>query len=139
MALVFHRTLAIPFWTIVFVTVALTAPPPARLLSMPPTLFVTAIVGLTLLVFTMLVAFPWVRPSRSLARVNPSTYKDKATAGSAMTAGISVRTPAEPDWRTAEDALDLVRMDDDGGWQPGVERMKVRRLLSPSLKERERR
>src|SRR5580765_7416521 len=108
MALVFHRTLAIPFWTIVFVTVALTAPPPAKLLSMPPTLFVTALVGIALLVFTMLVAFPWVRPSRSLALVNPSTYRDKANAGSAMAAGSGVKTSAEPDWRTAEDALDLV-------------------------------
>ena len=47
-------------------------------------------------------AFPWLRPSRSLARVRPSIHRDEASAANGD---------------TAADALDLVRMDDDGGWQ----------------------
>ena len=55
MALVFHRWLAIPLWAIVFCTVALTAPPPATQLLMPPlTLFIIAIVvGIAVTVLTM--------------------------------------------------------------------------------------
>jgi hypothetical protein len=34
-----------------------------------------------------------------------------------MAAAISVRTLDEPNERTVDDALDLLRMDDDGGWQ----------------------
>jgi hypothetical protein len=34
-----------------------------------------------------------------------------------MTAGTGVRTLDEPNRSEADDALDLVRMDDDGGWQ----------------------
>ena len=38
-------------------------------------------------------------------------------AGVIVAAGTRVWTLDEPVRRTAEDALDLVRMDDDGGWQ----------------------
>ena len=117
MALMFHRRLAIPLWAIVFFTVALAAPPPATLLLMPPTtLFVIALAGIAVLVFAMPGAFPWVRTSRSLARVTPSIHRDEASAGSAMHGGSCART-RRANWHTAEDALDLVRMDDDGGWQ----------------------
>jgi hypothetical protein len=34
-----------------------------------------------------------------------------------MTAGTGVRTLDEPNRRESDDALDLFRMDDDGGWQ----------------------
>ena len=115
MALMFHRRLAIPLWAIALFTVALAAPPPATLLLMPPTtLFVIA---LAVLVFAMQSAFPWVRTSRSLARVKPSIHRDKPSAGSAMDGGICVRTPDKPNCHTEADELDLVRMDDDGGWQ----------------------
>ena len=118
MARVFHRRLAIPLWAMVFFTVALAAPPPATLLLMPSTaLFAIALVGTAVLIVRMPRAFAWSRPSRSVARVNPSTYRDKATAGSPMDAGISVRTLDGPHESTADDALDLDRMDDDGGWQ----------------------
>jgi hypothetical protein len=118
MALMFHRRLAIPLWAIVFFTVALAAPPPATLLRMPPaTLFVIALAGIAVLAFAMPGAFPWLRTSRSLARLTPSIHRDEASAGSAMDGGRWARTPDDPNWHTAEDALDLVRMDDDGGWQ----------------------
>lgn len=126
MALMFHRRLAIPLWAIVFFTVALAAPPPATFLLMPPTtLFVIALAGIAVLVFAMPNAFPWLRASRSLARVTPAIHRDEASAGSAMDGGSCARTPDEPNRLTAEDALDLVRMDDDGGWQ-----MPDRRLSS---------
>ena len=93
MALMFHRRLAIPLWAIAFFTVALAAPPPATLLLMPPTtLFVITLAGIAVLVFAMPSAFPWLRTSRSLARVKPSIYRDKAGAGSAMDGGICMRT-----------------------------------------------
>jgi hypothetical protein len=118
MPLMFHHRLAIPLWAIVFFTVALAAPPPATLLRMPPTtLFAMALAGIAVLVFAMPGAFPWLRTFRSLARVTPSIPRDEASAGSAMDGGSCARTSDESNWHTAEDALDLVRMDDDGGWQ----------------------
>ena len=54
MALVFHRWLAIPLWAIVFCMVALTTPPPATQLLIPPiTLFIIAIAGIAVTVLTM--------------------------------------------------------------------------------------
>jgi hypothetical protein len=88
------------------------------MLLMPSaTLFVIALVGIAVFVVTIPGAFSWSRPSRSLVRVNPSTHRDKANAGSAVAAAISVRTLDEPRDSTADDAIDLVRMDDDGGWR----------------------
>lgn len=69
MALIFHRRLAIPLWTIAFFTVALAAPPPATLLLPPITLLVIALGGIPVILFAMPRAFPWLRTSRSLARV----------------------------------------------------------------------
>jgi hypothetical protein len=106
MALVFHRRLAIPLWVIAFFAVALTAPPPATLFLMPPaTLFLIAVLGIAVIIFTM----PGVLPPRQRAR---------ASAAITMAAGTHARTLDEPNGsRRADDALDLVRMDDDGGWQ----------------------
>jgi len=36
-----------------------------------------------------------------------------------MTGGIYTRTLEQANRSAADDALDLVRMDDDGGWQMG--------------------
>jgi len=117
MALMFHRRLAIPLWAIAFFAVALAAPPPAtRLLMSPFTLFVVALAGMAALVFASPGMVPWLRTSRSLARVTPSRHRGGASAGSAMDGGICAQTPDEANWQT-EDALDLVRLDDDGGWQ----------------------
>jgi hypothetical protein len=120
MAYVFHRRLALPLWAIAFCVVALTAPPPTALFLMPPsTLFAITVAGMAVvagIVFAMPDAIPWLRKSRSLARVRPSRQRDGASAGLTMAAGTCVRTLDEPNRMTA-DALDLVRMDDDGGWQ----------------------
>jgi hypothetical protein len=118
MAVVFHRRLAIPLWAIAFFTVALTAPPPTMPFLMPPTtLFVIAAVGIAAIVFSMSGAMPWLRTSRAVGRVRPVGQRDHASAAITVTAETCVRTTEEPNRRDADDALDLVRMDDDGGWQ----------------------
>ena len=117
MALVFHRRLAKPVWAIAFLTFALTASPSGTLFLMPPTtLFVTALVGIALIAFTMPDATPWLHTSRSLVRVPPPRPREKTAAAISMAAGNCVHTFDERN-RRADDALDFARMDDDGGWQ----------------------
>jgi hypothetical protein len=118
MAFVFHRRLAIPLCAITFVTVALTAPPPATLFLMPPTtLFVIAAVGIAAIVFSMPGAISWWGTSHALVRVRPSGHQDHANAGITVPAGTCVCTLDESNQSNADDARDLVRMDDDGGGQ----------------------
>jgi hypothetical protein len=118
MGLVFHRRLAIPLWTIAFFTVALTVPPPATLFLMPPTtLLVVAVLGIAAILFTMPAVVPWLRTSRSVIGAVPSRHRQKTSVAVTMVAGTCVRALGEPNESTADDALDLVRMDDDGGWQ----------------------
>jgi len=81
-ALMFHRVPAITawIWAIAFFTVALAAPPPGALLLPPITLFVIALAGIAMLAVAKPRAFPWLSTSRSLARVKPAVYRDKARA-----------------------------------------------------------
>ena len=118
MAFVFQRRLAIPLWAAAFFAVALTAPPTATLFLMPPTtVFAIAAVGMAAIVFLMPGSMPSLRTSCAPVRVLPSGRRDQASAAITMTAGTGVRTLDEPNRSEADDALDLVRMDDDGGWQ----------------------
>jgi hypothetical protein len=118
MRLVFRRRLAVPLWAIAFFTVALTASPPATLLPMPPaTLFLVALLGIAAIMFTTPGVAPWLRTARSVVRAAPSRYQHKTSVAITVAAGTCVRTLDEPHESTAADALDLVRMDDDGGWQ----------------------
>jgi hypothetical protein len=118
MALVFQRGLAIPVLAVAFFTVALTAPPTATLFLMPSTtVLAIAAVGIAAIVFLMPGPIPWLRTSRALVRVLPSGHRDRASAAITVATGTGVRTLDEPNESTADDALDLVRMDDDGGWQ----------------------
>jgi len=118
MAFLFQRRLAVPLWAIAFFTVALTAPPTATRFVMPPiTVFAIAAVGIAAIVFLMPGSIPWWRTSRAPVRVLPSRLRDQANAAITMTAETRVRTLDEPNRRAANDALDLSRMDDDGGWQ----------------------
>ena len=118
MAFVFQRRLAVPLWAFAFLTVALTAPPTATLFVMPPiTVFAIGAVGIAAIVFLMPGSIPWLRTSRAPVRVLPSRLRDQANAAITITAGTRVRALDEPNRRAANDALDLSRMDDDGGWQ----------------------
>ena len=110
MAFVFHRQLAIPLWTISFFAVALTAPPPAK-----PSLI--AILGIAVIAFTIRGLVPWLRASRSIVQVRSGGERHTGRTPTLVVAGACVRALDEPNRNTPEDALDLVRMDDDGGWQ----------------------
>jgi hypothetical protein len=109
MALVVHRRLAIPLWALAFFTVALTAPPPARL-------SLITVLGIAVIAFTMRGLIPWLRASRSIVQTHSDGTHTRSTP-TTMVADACVRALDEPHGNTAEDALDLVRMDDDGGWQ----------------------
>ena len=74
MAVVFHRRLALPVWTVALATLVLTTPPPTTLAVMPPTtLFVMAAVGLVAIVLSTLSAIPRLRTSRAGVQVLPSS------------------------------------------------------------------
>jgi hypothetical protein len=102
-------------------TVALTAPPTATLFLMrPTTVFAMAVVGIVAIIFLMPDPIRWLRTSRALVRVLPSGHRDQASAAITMAAGTGVRTLDDPNRSERDDAQNLVRMDDDGGWQmPG--------------------
>jgi hypothetical protein len=118
MGLLVHRRLAIPLSAMALFAIALTAPAGATLLLMPATtVFVVAALGITAMTFWTSRAIPSLRPSRSLARVPPSGHRDHGSEGIVIAGGICARTLEEPNRSAADDALDLVRMDDDGGWQ----------------------
>ena len=119
MALMFQRRLAIPLWAIAFFTVAFTAPPTATLFMMPPaTVFAMAAIGIAAIFFLMPGQMSWIPTSRALVRVLPSGHRDQA-ASAAITkaARTGVRMLDQPNRSLGGDALDLHRMDDDGGWQ----------------------
>ena len=111
MMLMFHRRLAIPLWTMAFIAVALTALAPAAL-------SLVVVLGIALIAFTISGLVRWLRASPSVVQ---SFQMEAGIRGvrHVVVAGACVRTLGEPHRRTEEDedALDLVRMDDDGGWQ----------------------
>ena len=116
MAVVFQRRLAMPVWVVAFFTIALTAQPAATL--MPPAAVVAiAAVGIAVIAFLMPAAITRWRRSRSLVRVVPSEYPNPASARIVAAARTGVRKLYKSNATEADDALDLVRMDDDGGWQ----------------------
>jgi hypothetical protein len=111
-----NRRLAIPLSAIAFFAVAFTAPAAGTLLVMPPTtVFVVETLGIAAIVLLMSGAIPFSRAPRSLVRVPPSGHRERASPRIIMEAGISKRPPEQPKRSAADDALDLVRMDDDGG------------------------
>jgi hypothetical protein len=116
MAFVFHRRLVIPLCAIAFFAVSVTAPPHATLFRIPPTtLLVVAVLGIAAIAFLMPGAGPRLHTSRAFVRVRPSGHQAYARAALTVAAGTGVRTAAEPNESTADDVLDLHRMDDDGG------------------------
>jgi hypothetical protein len=107
-----------PLSAIALFAVALAAPAGATLLLMPATtVFVVAALGITAITFLTSGAIPSLRPSHSLARVPPSGQRDQTSEGIVVAGSICARTLEESNRSAADDALDLVRMDDDGGWQ----------------------
>jgi hypothetical protein len=68
------------------------------------------------MMFMMPGLVPSLRPARSVVRAVPSGHRHQTSVAITMAAGARVRTLDEPHESTADDALDLFRMDDDGGW-----------------------
>jgi hypothetical protein len=131
MAFVFQRGLAIPVWAVAFVAVALTAP----LRPMPP---VPVLLGIAVIALTMMAMIQWRRTSRVPVEVRPLRRSDRAHTGIIMTtmsARRRVRTvDSEASAPAPDDALDLIRMDDDGGWQMSRE-TAVPSALIPGARE----
>lgn len=119
MALKFHRGLAIPLWAIAFCAVALSSP--SRLLPL-----VTALLGFALIApmfMTMVRRLGILRPVMAVA---PMTGRDPGGAGLILNGGTGTRVrtvefPNQARTEEANDALDLVRMDDDGGWRVALD------------------
>jgi hypothetical protein len=110
MPFVFHRRVALPLWPMVFFMVAVAASPSA-------TPLLVAVVGIAAIAWTAAGLVPRLRRARS-AVVASHRRRHNRSAALSTAGGACVRTPDEPYGRsTAQDALDLVRMDDDGGWQ----------------------
>ena len=110
MALAFHRRLAIPLWVLAFFAVALTTPGPA-------TLSLIVVLGIAAIAVPIPELVRWLRASPFAAHVPSTGTRRTRVAATAVGAGACEGTPETPGRRTAEDKLDLVRMDDDGGWQ----------------------
>ena len=109
MAVLFHRRLAIPLWTMAFLAAALTSATPAALSLL-------LVLGIAVLAFTMSGLVRWLRTPRVISI--PSDGDRQPTREAAVVvSGTSVRALDHRDRNFKDDALDLVRMDDDGGWQ----------------------
>jgi hypothetical protein len=106
MAFVFHRGLALPLWAMVFFSVALLPPPPTTLYLM--------VLGIALMAFT-LSGLARLRTARSAVRVLSDGNRHRPSGPTSAAAGSCVRGCDKPNTISA-DALDLGRMDDDGGW-----------------------
>jgi hypothetical protein len=116
MALVFRRRLAVPLWGIVFLTVALTASPPA-------TRILIVVAGIALIAF-VLRGVAWQLRPPPLAVPDVSTRQRHRTAAAfSIVGGMSARTLDELNTNPADEtpdideAIDLVRGDEDGSWQ----------------------
>lgn len=109
----FQRGLVIPLWAVAFGVVALSAPPRAT-----PTLI--ALLGIVAIGAAMPAIVRRLRASRPLVEVLPAVDDDPVPAGITLSAGTRTRTldeVIEARTRKADEAADLVRLDDDGGWQ----------------------
>ena len=116
MAFVFHR-LTIPWWAIAFGAVVLS--------SLSPLLpSITAVLVIPAIASMMMVMTWWFGRSRSPMAVSAWTGRYARFAGlivNVATARTHVRTseltPETINAKAHDDALDLGRMDDDGGWR----------------------
>ena len=116
MALVFRRRLALPLWWIVFLTVALAPSPPARRILI-------VFVGIALIAFVLRMLLRRLGSLPAIAPAVSPRQRDRTTAALSLDGGTSVRTLDElnttPAAETphADEAIDLVRGDQDGSWQ----------------------
>ena len=119
MALVFHQGLVIPLWAIALCVIALTSP--SR-----PLPSVTALLAVSVIASMMMAMRQWLGMPRPLLVGPPG--RDRRPAGhivsvvpEGMCVGMLQRSSETPTQEETDDALDLVRMDDDGGWRVPLE------------------
>jgi hypothetical protein len=115
MVLMFQRELAIPLWAIALCTAALAWP--TRLLPS-----FAALLGMVLITSTMMLMIRWfgAQPLTKAAALSTRRRPRAARVMMNVVAGTHVRPfDPRPDVLSerGNDALDLVRMDDDGGWR----------------------
>ena len=131
MALVFQRHLAIPLWVVAFFAVVLTAP----VRPMPP---LTVLLGIAVMALMMMAMLQWRRTLRPLVSALPAPSRRRHHAGIVVltvSGGTQVRTADRAATQLAsDDVLDLVRMDDDGGWQTARE-PALPTILIPGARE----
>lgn len=116
MATVFHQELAIPLWLLALGTLGLNVSTRTRVFAVS-LVAVAPIAGMVLLTARRRASRLRRVAARPQAGGDPAgTGGDPAGTGPALAAGARSRTHGEAnDPRTAEDVIDLVRMDDDGG------------------------
>jgi hypothetical protein len=118
MAFVFRRRLALPLWGIVFLTIALTPSPPGSRILM-------VAVGIAVIAFVLRGLSRQWRPSPLVVPAVSTRQRHRTTAALSMDGGTSVRTLDELNTKPADEALDLVRVDEDGSWQMPRPRLVV--------------
>jgi hypothetical protein len=109
----FNRGVMLPVWALVFCALAFTPPRLTR--------SAIALLGTAVVAGTVPAIVRWWRGARSAAAILPAARQRRPANGRVVVAaGMRARTLDEAiavRLRPVEDALDLVRMDDDGGWQ----------------------
>jgi hypothetical protein len=125
MAFVADRRWALPLSVMPFLMLGLVAPPTMALLPI-------LILGMALMAFTVTGGLSPRRICQSVVRIDSCGDRHTEPAVARVTIATSVRTAEAANGTTAEDALDLVRLDDDGGWQ----RRKRNRNEGPRLARR---
>jgi hypothetical protein len=81
------------------------------------TVFAMAAVGTAAILFLTPCAMAGPRAFPRLVRVVPAAYRNPGSPRVPVAPETGVRKLNEPSATAADDALDLVRLDDDGGWQ----------------------
>ena len=124
MAFVFRRRLALPLWGIVFLTIALTpSPPGSRILIVA--------VGIAVIAFVLRGLSRQWRPSPLVVPAVSTRQRHRTAVALSMDAGTSVHTLDELNTKPADEApdaheaIDLVRVHEDGSWQMPRPRLVV--------------
>jgi hypothetical protein len=116
MGLVFHGSLATPLWAIAFSAVALSWLPS----PLPSVMAVVVIGAAASMMIVMVRRLGTRRPTLAVLPVAGPDAWSAAVALNIVAGGVHVRTLETATQRLAHessDVLDLVRMDDDGGWR----------------------
>jgi hypothetical protein len=119
MAFMFHRGLAIPLWAIALSAIALTLP--SHLLPSFTVLLAVAVIASMMMV---MVRWFGTRPTVAVLPVAGRHTRPAGLVVNIAVGAMGIRTSqptSEVPAQESTDVLDLVHMDDDGGWQVALE------------------